>query len=137
MVDAMLFFSTHQENYLNRTTGLPRYLAFLLLSWLTISGLIVSSASADDTIIVIPTVNGDVQNHAALTVGSRLSRSGFRVTAADPLIQRLNIGPIVKRGDVLTRGKDIITAVGKAIITSWLTLKLLRLAVTQPVLISA
>ena len=47
--------------------GLQRYLAFLLLTWLTISGLIVSSANADDTIIVIPTVNGNVQNHAALT----------------------------------------------------------------------
>lgn len=116
MVDAMSFFSTHRKNYLNRTKGLQRYLAFLLLTWLTISGLIVSSASADDTIIVIPTVNGNVQNHAALTVGSRLSRSGFRVTAAGPLIQRLNIGPIVKRGDILTRGKDITTAVGKAII---------------------
>ena len=79
MVDAMSFFSTHRKNYLNRTKGLQRYLAFLLLTWLTISGLIVSSASDDDTIIVIPTVNGNVQNHAALTVGSRLSRSGFRV----------------------------------------------------------
>ena len=116
MVDAMLFFSTHHKNYLNRTKGLQRYLAFLLLTWLTISGLIVSSASADDTIIVIPTVNSDVQSHAAITVGSRLSRAGFRVTSPEPLLKTLKIGPVVARSEILARGDDIMMALGKAII---------------------
>jgi hypothetical protein len=76
----------------------------------------IGRAHAEDTVIVIPTVNSDVQSHAAVTVGSRLSRSGFRVTSPDPLLDRLNIGPVVSRPDLLARGADIMATVGKAII---------------------
>jgi hypothetical protein len=116
MVDSMLFFSKYRKIHQIRSKGLPRHMARLLVTWLAISAFFAGIASADETIIVIPTVNSDVQSHAALTVGSRLSRSGFHVTPTEPLLQRLNIGPVVKRSDILTRGKDIMTALGKAVI---------------------
>ena len=80
MVDSMLFFSKYYKIHQLRSKGLPRHMARLLVTWLAISAFFAGIASADETIIVIPTVNSDVQSHAALTVGSRLSRSGFHVT---------------------------------------------------------
>lgn len=96
--------------------ALPRLLMRFLLAWLAFSAVTIGNASADDTIIVIPTVNNDVQSHAAVTVGSRLSRAGFRVTSPETLLQTLNIGPMVARSDLLARGDEIMTALGKVII---------------------
>ncbi len=116
MGDAMLTkLLLHQER-----TGhfpvLPHQLLKILIVWLALSVVTTAAATAEDTIIVIPTVNSDVQSHAAVTVGSRLSRSGFRVTAPEALLQSLNMGPVVSRPNLLARGGDIVAAVGKAII---------------------
>ncbi len=88
----------------------------ILVVWLALLVATTDAATAEDTIIVIPTVNSDVQSHAAVTVGSRLSRSGFRVTSPEALLQSLNMGPIISRPNLLARGGDIVAAVGKAII---------------------
>ena len=106
---------SHQER-----TGhfpvLPHQLLKILIVWLALSVVTTAAATAEDTIIVIPTVNSDVQSHAAVTVGSRLSRSGFRVTSPEALLQSLNMGPVISRPNLLARGGDIVAAVGKAII---------------------
>ena len=106
---------SHQER-----TGhfpvLPHQLLKILIVWLALSVVTAAAATAEDTIIVIPTVNSDVQSHAAVTVGSRLSRSGFRVTSPEALLQSLNMGPVISRPNLLARGGDIVAAVGKAII---------------------
>ncbi len=106
---------SHQER-----TGhfpvLPHQLLKILIVWLALSVVTAAAATAEDTIIVIPTVNSDVQSHAAVTVGSRLSRSGFRVTAPEALLQSLNMGPVISRPNLLARVGDIVAAVGKAII---------------------
>jgi hypothetical protein len=94
----------------------PQLLLKVLCAWFALSVATIGTAYAEDTIIVIPTVNSEVQSHAAVTVGSRLSRSGFRVTAPGPFLQALNIGPLISRPDLLARGNEIMTAVGKAII---------------------
>lgn len=116
MGDAMLTkLLSHQER-----TGhfpvLPHQLLKILIVWLALSVVTTAAATAEDTIIVIPTVNSDVQSHAAVTVGSRLSRSGFRVTSPEALLQSLNMGPVISRPNLLARGGDIVAAVGKAII---------------------
>ena len=116
MGDAMLTkLLSHQER-----TGhfpvLPHQMLKILIVWLALSVVTTAAATAEDTIIVIPTVNSDVQSHAAVTVGSRLSRSGFRVTAPEALLQSLNMGPVISRPNLLARGGDIVAAVGKAII---------------------
>lgn len=116
MRDSMFFFSSPIKDKKIRSRALPRLLIRFLLAWLALSAVTIGNANADDTIIVIPTVNSDVQSHAAITVGSRLSRAGFLVTAPDPLLQTLNIGPVVARADLLARGDDIMTALGKAVI---------------------
>ena len=106
---------SHQER-----TGhfpvLPHQLLKILIVWLALSVVTAAAATAEDTIIVIPTVNSDVQSHAAVTVGSRLSRSGFRVTSPEALLQSLDMGPVISRPNLLARGSDIVAAVGKAII---------------------
>ncbi|MEC7050523.1 MAG: hypothetical protein VXX06_10500 [Pseudomonadota bacterium] len=106
---------SHQER-----TGhfpvLPHQLLKILIVGLALSVVTAAAATAEDTIIVIPTVNSDVQSHAAVTVGSRLSRSGFRVTSPEALLQSLNMGPVISRPNLLARGGDIVAAVGKAII---------------------
>ena len=106
---------SHQER-----TGhfpvLPHQLLKILIVWLALSVVTTAAATAEDTIIVIPTVNSDVQSHAAVTVGSRLSRSGFRVTSPEALLQSLSLGPEISRPNLLARGGDIVAAVGKAII---------------------
>ncbi len=106
---------SHQER-----TGhfpvLPHQLLKILIVWLALSVVTAAAATAEDTIIVIPTVNSDVQSHAAVTVGSRLSRYGFRVTSPEALLQSLNMGPVISRPNLLARGGDIVAAVGKAII---------------------
>ncbi|MEC7437842.1 MAG: hypothetical protein VX702_03310 [Pseudomonadota bacterium] len=106
---------SHQE----RTGHFPvlsHQLLKILIVWLALSVVTAAAATAEDTIIVIPTVNSDVQSHAAVTVGSRLSRSGFRVTSPEALLQSLNMGPVISRPNLLARGGDIVAAVGKAII---------------------
>lgn len=85
----------------------------------------IDRAQAEDTVIVIPTVNNDVQSQAAVTVGSRLSRAGYRVASPAPLLDKLNIGPLVSRSDIMARGNDIVTIIGKSIIV------LVDLEVTQ------
>ena len=95
---------------------LPHQLLKILIVWLALSVVTAAAATAEDTIIVIPTVNSDVQSHAAVTVGSRLSRAGFRVTSPEALLQSLNMGPVISRPNLLARGGDIVAAVGKAII---------------------
>ncbi|MEK9855766.1 MAG: hypothetical protein VW495_13255 [Rhodobiaceae bacterium] len=116
MRDAMFSSPSPLKDQLIRAGSLPRLLTRFLLAWLALSAVAIGNAGADDTIIVIPTVNSDVQSHAAVTVGSRLSRAGFRVTSPEPLLQTLKIGPVVARSDILARGDDIMTALGKAII---------------------
>lgn len=106
---------SHQE----RTGNFPvlsHQLLKILIVWLALSVVTAAAATAEDTIIVIPTVNSDVQSHAAVTVGSRLSRSGFWVTSPEALLQSLNMGPVISRPNLLARGGDIVAAVGKAII---------------------
>ena len=48
--------------------ALPRLLMRFLFAWLALLAVTIGNATADDTIIVIPTVNSDVQSHAAVTV---------------------------------------------------------------------
>jgi hypothetical protein len=116
MGDAMFSFPSPLKGHRIRVRALPRLLMRFLFAWLSLSAVTIGNARADDTIIVIPTVNSDVQRHAAVTVGSRLSRAGFRVTSPEPLLQTLNIGPVVARSDLLARGEDIMTALGKTIV---------------------
>ena len=116
MGDAMLTYLSFYRLPVCCVRHLPHSLLQALCAVLTLSFVTVGTASADDTIIVIPTVNSDVQSHAAVTVGSRLSRAGYRVASPDPLLQMLNMGPVVSRSDLLMRGNDIMTAIGKAII---------------------
>lgn len=87
-----------------------------LAAWLCLTIGSIGRAQAEDTVIVIPTVNNDVQTRAAVTVGSRLSRSGYRVASPTPLLDKLDIGPVVSRSDILSRGNDIVTIIGKSII---------------------
>ena len=94
MRDAMFSSPSPLKDQLIRAGSLPRLLTRFLLAWLALSAVAIGNAGADDTIIVIPTVNSDVQSHAAVTVGSRLSRAGFRVTSPEPLLQTLKIGPV-------------------------------------------
>lgn len=114
--DAMLTYLSFNKLPTFPLKCLSHSLLQALCAMLTLSFVMVGTASADDTIIVIPTVNSDVQSHAAVTVGSRLSRAGYRVASPDPLLQTLNIGPVISRSDLLTRGNDIMTAIGKSII---------------------
>ena len=116
MRDAMFSSPSPLKDQLIRAGSLLRLLTRFLLAWLALSAVAIGNAGADDTIIVIPTVNSDVQSHAAVTVGSRLSRAGFRVTSPEPLLQTLKIGPVVARSDILAYGDDIMMALGKAII---------------------
>lgn len=114
--DAMLTYLSFNKLPTFPLRCLPHSLLQALFAMLTLSFVMVGTAGADDTIIVIPTVNSDVQSHAAVTVGSRLSRAGYRVASSDPILQTLNIGPVISRSDLLARGNDIMTAVGKSII---------------------
>ena len=98
MRDAMFSSPSPLKDQLIRAGSLPRLLTRFLLAWLALSAVAIGNASADDTIIVIPTVNS------------------FRVTSPEPLLQTLKIGPVVARSDILARGDDIMTALGKAII---------------------
>merc|ERR1711991_296188 len=112
----MFFFSSSIKEQQIRSRALPCLLIRFLLAWFVLSAVAIGNVNADDTIIVIPTVNSDVQSHAAITVGARLSRAGFRVTSPEPLLQTLKIGPVVARSEILARGDDIMMALGKAII---------------------
>ena len=114
--DAMLTYLSFNKLPTFPLRWLPHSLLQALCTMLTLSFVMVGTAGADDTIIVIPTVNSDVQSHAAVTVGSRLSRAGYRVASSDPILQTLNIGPVISRSDLLTHGNDIMTTVGKSII---------------------
>ena len=114
--DAMLTYLSFNKLPTFPLRCLPHSLLQALFAMLTLSFVMVGTAGADDTIIVIPTVNSEVQSHAAVTVGSRLSRAGYRVASSDPILQTLNIGPVISRSDLLARGNDIMTAVGKSII---------------------
>jgi len=89
-----------------------------LLACLVFGGVFggAGPARADATVIVVPTVNSDVQSQAAVTVGSRLSRSGYRVASPEPLLERLRLGPVVSQRDLLARGNEIVTAMGETII---------------------
>ena len=116
MGDAMFFFPSPLKGHRTCVGALPRLLMRFLFVWLALLAFTIGNATADDTIIVIPTVNSDVQSHAAITVGSRLSRAGFRVTSPEPLLKTLKIGPVVARSEILARGDDIMMALGKAII---------------------
>lgn len=99
-----------------RQTSLPKSVLLGLVACMLMIFGAINQTHAADTVIVIPTVNSDVQSHAAVTVGSRLSRSGFRVKSPGPLLDTLNIGPVVSRPDLLARGTDIMATIGKAII---------------------
>lgn len=114
--DAMLTKPLSHQERTGHFPVLPHQLLKTLIVWLALSVMTAGAATAEDTIIVIPTVNSDVQSHAAVTVGSRLSRSGFRVTSPEALLQSLNMGPVISRPNLLARGGDIVAAVGKAII---------------------
>ena len=116
MGDAMFFFPSPLKGHRTCVWALPRLLMRFLFVWLALSAFTIGNATADDTIVVIPTVNSDVQSHAAITVGSRLSRAGFRVTSPEPLLKTLKIGPVVARSEILVRGDDIMMVLGKAII---------------------
>ena len=116
MGDAMFFFPSPLKGHRTCVGALPRRLMRFLFVWLALSAFTIGNATADDTIVVIPTVNSDVQSHASITVGSRLSRAGFRVTSPEPLLKTLKIGPVVARSEILARGDDIMMALGKAII---------------------
>ena len=114
--DAMLIKPLSHHERTGHFPVPPHQLLKILIVWLALSVVTAAAATAEDTIIVIPTVNSDVQSHAAVTVGSRLSRFGFRVTSPEALLQSLNMGPVISRPNLLARGGDIVAAVGKAII---------------------
>jgi len=95
---------------------ISKLILICLTAWLCLTFGSINMAQAEDTVIVIPTVNNDVQTKAAVTVGSRLSRSGYRVASPTPLLDKLNIGPMVSRSDIMARGTDIVTLIGKSII---------------------